>query len=459
MIKIARFEVDATPPVGSPLCIGNVKPVARIVAPLSARGIVLTGAREPIVLCAVDWVVINGSAHDFWRKSLAEASGTTPRRVSVHTTHPHDAPGHIFAGSELDDLGEISKGMQDTLFCEKTVRDTAAALRASLADSIPITHFGYGKARVRRVASNRRILAKDGGVHMRFSSCPDKALRDEPEGVIDPWLRNLSFWNGEQPVASITYYATHPQSFYNTGAVSPDFVGLARSIREAALPGTFHLHFDGCGGNVAAGKYNDRSPENRLILARRMLKGMEAAWKNTRRFELKDSDVFWRAKSITLPHNPGMIGGRAKHLFDFSGGIAGFDPDPASLRGNEKHYLEFIGSGAAIQERRFAARRLAWMRRRNAGMTHEVSLLELGPLAVLHLPGEMFVEYQLAAQRMRMPAPVLVAAYGDCEDGYIGTAQACREGGYETGQASLVGPGSEEIIMSAIRELLAHRRV
>jgi hypothetical protein len=41
--------------------------------------------------------------------------------------------------------------------------------------------------------------------------------------------------------------------------------------------------------------------------------------------------------------------------------------------------------------------------------------------------------------------------------GYIGTAEAYEEGGYETGDPSLVGPGSEKVLMDAINRLLSIR--
>jgi hypothetical protein len=70
------------------------------------------------------------------------------------------------------------------------------------------------------------------------------------------------------------------------------------------------------------------------------------------------------------------------------------------------------------------------------------------------MPGELFIEYQLAAQKMRPESPVMMAAYGDYGPGYIGTAVAYTQGGYETGPVSRVGPGSEEALMRAMRELL-----
>ena len=71
----------------------------------------------------------------------------------------------------------------------------------------------------------------------------------------------------------------------------------------------------------------------------------------------------------------------------------------------------------------------------------------------LFLPGEAFIEYQLAAQKMRPDAVVNVAAYGDDGPGYIPTAKAYLEGGYEP-TVALAGPDSEEILLKAMRKLL-----
>jgi hypothetical protein len=75
----------------------------------------------------------------------------------------------------------------------------------------------------------------------------------------------------------------------------------------------------------------------------------------------------------------------------------------------------------------------------------------------LHLPGELFVEFQLAAQKLRPDRFVCVAAYGDYGPGYIGTAEAYSQGGYETGaesRVSRVSPRAEAELMRAIGELL-----
>jgi hypothetical protein len=109
----------------------------------------------------------------------------------------------------------------------------------------------------------------------------------------------------------------------------------------------------------------------------------------------------------------------------------------------------------AAHERCEAATELVWLRRCHAREKIDVSCLHLGKARVIHLPGELFVEYQLAAQQLRPDLFVATAAYGDYAPGYIGTEVAYSEGGYETGpKASLVAPSVEHILMDAIKRLL-----
>ncbi|HWB98545.1 MAG TPA: hypothetical protein VG672_17665, partial [Bryobacteraceae bacterium] len=267
-LRVATFRADVTPPLGSALCQGFVKPAAYIHDALTARGIVLLSSQAPIVLCAVDWVGIGDRSHDAWKEALARAAGTTPDRVAVHTLHLHDAPGADLRADDLVAGYGLPNSLDDQAFVRTAMERTAAAVHASLSSAQVFTHAGFGAGRVERVASNRRVMGPDGKVKaVRWSATLDPAVRAEPEGTIDPYVRLLSLWNGQKPLVSITYYATHPQSYYGKGEVSADFPGLARALREGVLPEVAHIHFNGASGNVTAGKYNDGAHENRPHLA------------------------------------------------------------------------------------------------------------------------------------------------------------------------------------------------
>jgi hypothetical protein len=426
-VSVAAFHADVTPPPGSPLVFGVITPAREIVDPLSARGIVLLGAGKPLVLVAVDWVGIGNQGHAQWRRALAEAAGTTPDRVTVHTLHQHDTPAYDPDAERLLERHGLAGRIYNVEFAARAIERTAQAAAAAMKQPQPVTHIAFGKARVEQVASNRRISGPDGRVkHVRYSSCLDTKVRAEPEGVIDPLLRSIAFWNADRPVAVLTYYATHPQSYYGEGGVSADFVGMARAAREKAVPAAMHIHFNGAGGNVAAGKYNDGSPAMRPVLASRIEEGMRAAWQSSKKHPLRARDIGWRTSRVILPP--------AERL-----------RDRAAI---EKALADFH---ADMRTRLRAARELAWLDR---GHQAELSCLRLGRARVLHMPGELFVEYQLAAAKMRPEALVAMAAYADYAPGYIGTRISYRQGGYETGTPSRTAPEVEDVLMHAMRKLL-----
>ncbi len=430
-VRLAHFEVDATPPIGSPLCNGNVKPADTIVTPLTARGVVLLGAEQPIVLCAVDWVGIANESHDAFRETLAGAVGTSSDRVTVHTLHQHDAPGSDLSTERLLASHGLSGQYSNAAFDRNVIERLAAAAKESLSSAQEVTHVGLGAGVVEKVASNRRILGPDGKVVLQRQSSGGRkpAAREAPEGVIDPRVRLVSFWNGQQPIAALTYYATHPQSYYGQGDVNWDFVGMARQMREQALPGVPHIHFNGAGGNVAAGKYNDGSPENRPVLARRLAEGMEQAWQRQRRQPLRAADVGWQTLPVAMPVRDTL--------------------EEESLQ------ARLLNTALAPQQRIRAGRDLTFVRRTRGGHKIPLGCLHLNDARVLHMPGELFVEYQLAAQQMRPDGFVALAAYSDSGPGYIGTQIAYSQGGYETGAVSRVAPQVEQVLTEAMKTLLS----
>ncbi len=433
-LRVTPFRVDATPPLGSPLCNGNVSPVMEFVSPLTARGVVLLGSGDPIVLCAFDWVGIGNGSYDEFRKAIAEAVGTTPDRVALHTLHQHDAPGSDFATEKL--LAEHGLGRQfsNPDFDAEVMDRVAAAAKLALRQAQTVTHVGLGSGRVEKVASNRRILGPDGRVALQRQSSGGRnpAAREAPEGTIDPLVRMVSFWNEDKPLAVLTYYATHPQSYYGRGGVNWDFVGIARKMREDGLAGLPHIHFDGAGGNVAAGKYNDGSEEKRPLLARRLAEGMKLAWQSQKKSPIRASDINWSIVRVSLPVRDTLV--------------------------DDKLLARIRDEGQPTKERLRAARDLTFIRRMNNGHRIPLSCLKLGTARVLHMPGELFVEYQLAAQKMLPNDFVAMAAYGDYGPGYIGTEIAYGQGGYETGRVSRVAPKAERVLMNAMEQLLEVHR-
>jgi hypothetical protein len=427
VLRIGTFDIDATPPTGSMMAYDPA--TNRWDLGLRARGIVLMESGEPIVLCAIDWIGLANEGYDAFRDSLARGVGTSPTRVAVHALHQHDAPDCDFSAERILREHGLDARQYDGRFQRQASSNLESAVRECLRHAQTVTHLGLGTGEVEKVASNRRILGPDGKIRgIRWSATADPAVRAEPEGVIDPVVSLVSFWNGDRPMAVLSYYATHPQSYYRTGLANPDFPGVARFLRQMAVPDALHIHFNGAGGNITAGKYNDGAPTNRLVLAGRLADGMRRAWENTQRRPIATGDVRWTVESVALPP--------AKNL--------AAETLEAQLK---EQPAKFTAEGGAS--------RLAWLRRCQTGHRIDVTCLSLGSARILHLPGEPFVEYQLAAKAARPDLFVAVAGYGDYAPWYIGTAVAYEQGGYETSpSASNVAPEVEGVLLGAIRKLL-----
>jgi hypothetical protein len=426
--QLATFVADVTPPLGHPLMGGGIAPAQRIEDPLFVHGFVLLGAGKPVILAAVDWCEIRNDAYERWRTVLAEAAQTVPERVLVTCLHQHDAPIADLEAQRLLTKSKAKGGICDLEFHERAVQRVAKAAREALQKPRTITHFGTGQAKVEKVASNRRYPGQDGKpLFGRTSATRDAYAREQPEGTIDPWLKTLSFWDGDQPVAALSCYATHPMSYYGKGGVSSDFVGLARKRRQADEPSVFQIYASGCSGNVTAGKYNDGAPANRPVLADRIYQAMAAAWKATQRHPLKHLDFRTVAMRLEPRHSAGFtVDDLTKRLTT--------DPKPF---------------GQCL-----AALGLSWHKRADAGHKIDVPVLGFGAAQLVLMPAESYVEFQLMAQRLRPDSFVVVLGYGECAPGYIPIERAWEERDGNLTDWCWISPGSERAMTAALEAAL-----
>ena len=426
-LRLAVFSAEVTVPLGHGM-MGGAWRSTRIADPLEANGVVLLGNDKPIVLVSVDWCEIRNDAYARWQEALAEAAGTESQRVLVTTVHQHDAPVADLAAEELLRRRHAAGTVCDPSFHERAVRTVAEALRKSLASARPVTHVGTGQAKVERVASNRRYVTPKGAVRFdRTSSTRLPAAIAADEGLVDPWLKTLSFWHDDTPLAAVSFYAVHPMSYYGGGEVSADFPGMARRKRQRELPSVKQIYCSGASGNVTAGKYNDGARENRAVLANRLTEAMSAAWTSTRRTP---------ARQVTFRALPLRLEPRAD---------AGFTAADLQRR-------------LATEDKPFgqclAAMGLSWRHRVTANQPIMVPTVDFGFAAILLLPGESYVEFQLAAQKMRPDTFVCVAGYGDGATGYIPTEQHWKERDPNLGDWCWVAPGAEQRLLTTIRQAL-----
>jgi len=429
-LKVAAFSCDVTPPLGHPLCGGWIKPLEAVDDPLLAKGIVLSDRRTRYVLCAVDWCLLQTGAYDAFRRKLAVAAGVPESQVSVHTVHQHNAP---IADSNAERILRATANPPahlDLDFLDGVTDRLAATVHEACERLQPFTHVGFGRAKVERFASNRRVRLADGQIHARTSTTKDLVLRAAPDGLIDPWLKTITFYGGDRPLVRLHYYATHPMSYYGDGRATADTVGLARARieREEGVP---QIYFTGCGGNITAGKYNDGSPQSRIELTERIYRAMKEAAAGTNRTPVRSLE--WRTTRVRLSPRP--------------------EPEWSETAARQT----VANTNATTLQRITAALNLAWLERLAKNPKVDISRLKLGPVTSLHLPGEAFIEYQLYADSLRPGNFLAVAAYGESGPGYFCLDAALTAGGYEP-TMSRVGPPSEFELKRGIARLLEPAR-
>lgn len=428
--RLSHFSADVTIPLGH-RCMGVLPTKSKkIVDPLYARGFVLQiDGQKPIVFCAIDWCEIRNGSYDKFRQALATAAGTTRPRVLLAALHQHDAPVVDDDAARLLAAQGLRNELFDQAFQDNAIQRIAKLLRLSLDDAVPITHYGIGKAKVERIASNRRVVTrKDAKVSFArgSSSGRHREYAQAPEGSIDPFLKTLSFWNGDQPILAMSVYATHPMSYYGRGEVTSDFVGLAREKRQRDDKRIFQVHFSGCSGDVTAGKYNDGSPARRIELTERLYRGMVDAWNTNRKYPL--DKVSFRNTSLQLPFHP-----------------------KKSLQ--RKQLQTVLGDHSApTRQRILAAMGLASLNRVRKKIPIDFPCVDLGKAKIILFPAEAFVGFQLMAQEMAPDSTVFSIGYGECWPGYIPTESALKDNFEDVWHWA--GPGSEKLLKTAIEKVI-----
>ena len=428
-LRITTFSADITPSLGQPVGLGFIPLLQTAEHPLLARGILLQDAGASCVICTLDWMEVHNESYDFLRQRIGEAAGVPASHVALHCLHQHTAPAISTAAQRWQLKETDPRRIASAEYLLDVSNRVAAAIHTSQTNWRQVMRIGSGRATVERVASSRRIERTDGSIQGRGSNTKSSPqLRELEEGLIDPWVRTVSLENNDGALVQIHYYASHPQSFYGDGRASYDVPGMIRARLERTSS-VFQLYVTGCGGDVAFGKYNDGSRESRAEIAARLQDGIERSIAGLERHPVGRME--WSTEAVRLP----------------------LRTDDEFSEASNRRILDDPKSSES--QRRKAAIALAWIERCGSGHPLELSCLSISHVQMLHLPGEPFVQYQLAAQQMRPDRFVCVAGYGDCGMGYIGGDRIFTDlGGYEQ-TYSFAGP-CESLFIATIRTLLTN---
>lgn len=413
-LKAGYAAVDLEPPLGGsmPGYFADRKATG-FIDPIQAKCVVLSDSSVPaeaVAIVSLDLVALGRDECDRIRKAVAAGGKIRPERVWIHATHTHTGP--MIPRFFTTDVGALFPGFYpgiiDAEFLTRLVERTAKCVQEAAAKAVA-TSLKIGQSAVSGAAMYRRSKLNDGTV---LTNAPRKEARVVgPAGEIDPAVTVLAF---PEAKSSIVIYGIHPDIIGGT-LYSADYPAtVAEEYRKSSGHEIVFL-------NAACGNINhvDRSRDDQA-------KGIEESRRIGRVIAAGALEALDKAQSADgLPVR-----------------LASRDV-PSRLRivpesdVREAYRLEKEEpKKARAFNGLFAPAAIVLGRTKDREHLARIMALRIGPVGLVGMPGEIFVEL---AREVQHDAPLeIVRTIGLSNGGmgYIPTAEAFAQGGYETGYRS-----------------------
>lgn len=448
-------RADITPPVGSTMAGYGARdrPCDSVETPLEVCALVVTDGTNHAAIAFADLIGVPLELSRAIRGRVADVTGIPADAVAIACSHTHWGP-------DVQRSEYMPKHLHECVLPEYVdclERTIAGCIAEAWAQRAP-ARAGWGTGWADSISFNRRPVRTDGQVAMNLVMEPGMAAAASSEGaamraqwkhggdggprltppldalgglragVTDPQIPLLKVLaETGAPLCGVISFACHPVvgGDDNMYAISPDYPGQAREA-FAAVTGTPLAFSLGSAGNQVP---SWRTGDSRTRVGRSL--GAEAArtWHHIRDCSA-DVTVAAARSDVRIPLRelPPIQQARAE--------LAECD-DPESPDACYQRHLVSLAE-------KFEGK---------PGIETEIWACRIGDFGMIGLPGEIFVELGLQIiQRSAFPVTAVMTLTNDCV-GYISTAKAHAEGGYEP-TWSAPGPAAETALVDAAVELL-----
>jgi len=384
-MNLGLSEIDITPAVGVDLCgyAARTQPSAGVLDRLWLRTLYLEDGPHKLLWLHADLIALDRTFVGAFRAWAQSQLGFGPEKVLISATHTHAGPATI-------DL--TGCGRRDAGYMRQLRAHFESAAREALENVQPVS--------VAVVAGECR-LAID--------------RRNKPTAHTDPVVTALGFKRPDGTfAAALLNYAMHPVALGHTNrAISADWCGAAAERLAEGLPGRpVTLVTNGACGNINPPRKDVAAAEVRAFgweiadCVKEKLAGAPAVERPELRLKRElvqmTPEEIDRIVDGNLKENVGQLWARPWH-------------DANEVWRKTQKQLVLSGQGQSQEIELFG--------------------VVIGPAAFVAVNGEVFSRFT-AALRDRTNHPHLFAVtYANCAYGYIPTAAAYDEGGYEVDQA------------------------
>ncbi len=412
-LQVGLAKAVITPSLDAPRW--DARPFRGIYSDLYVRAITFTNAGTTLAIALCDLLGLTRRYVLQVREIVARREGLSPDHVMICCTHSHETPDTIGAG------------YWDDAYMSLLVRRIADAILLAYAARQP-ARVGIRVGEARGLSRSRRFRMKDGTVFTVRNGMPSTWRVDpnliESEGPIDPDLTVLRVEALDgRPLGGLSNYACHPSVALLSPNVSGDFPGHAMALMEGILHGPFlctngaHANIDPTGFMPVWGPRDDPMAERLgLLFGGQVL----TQWAMT---DVDDRAILggWR-REVALPVKDEFI--------KFMSSPQRLSEEFAQAQVHQPDVAEII---------------------RDRVIRTEVQVLRINDLFLVGMPGEAFAEVALTLKR-RFPAyRVCVLSEANDYVGYLPTAAAFAEGGYEVGEHffARLRAETEQIVLDA----------
>ena len=446
MAGAARVKLE--PPVGLAM-LGYGNRVGRSVGvhdDLAAQALVLSDGATTVALVGVDVLALGNRICADICRAISAQSDIAADAILIGATHTHSGPAfNIFATPRADAKPADGRDLDwERALPGKIVSAALNARRHLEPVSIRAAsaHFTLG--------TNRRLMRPTGQIQLAANYA----------GVADADAAVLGVYRADgSALAFVMNYPCHGVVLCEDNLLySRDWMGFAMNELETAASSAdgrrpISIFMQGATGNIdprsrgsfeaaeESGRELGRASFEALRHAPAMIESSIACRKVPLKLKLKD-----RAEQIAQAH---ACVEQTRASLDSHRGGEGYQLK--RLRDHQKQSLAALRTLEAAEEQERRDHRVDLARRQ---MTAAITVLAIGDAAFVGIPGELFVEFGLELKRNPHFARTFVVGY--CNDliGYIPTAAAYPQGGYEV-ESARVAPGSGETMVAAATTALA----
>lgn len=432
-MKIGFGRVDITPPLGTPVTGGWKGRVAEgIWDPLELNAVVLEERGERIAVVAADLHYMHRVHATEIRERIARETKIPAENILLHCLHQHTST----TGGIVDVVGSDYNALLKRRYID--------AVRLAIADLAEATMFAAEQETSEEVSFIRRYRMKDGSV-MTNPGTRNPNI-DHPLGRSDNTVRLVRFTREGKGDIAIVGFQTHPDTM---GGVkfTADWPGFVRRIVEAKKEGVRCICINGCQGDT-----NHFKPGRRVVPK----EDPDARYEFTRRMGEIIADAALSVWDTALPLKEGAVSG-AFEIQSIPTKIEGIE------RIEECKILQrkMVEDDPEVRDLPLAEkgdiRRIANLEDKTVFQRVPVSMGAVGEFALIGFGGEPFTEYDRILRRANPKLFLLTACNCNGSEGYLPTADAFEEGGYEARTTSFT-PETPELLQGLANRLLARHQ-